>query len=441
MKRWSKYLAILLSAVLAFSLTLTSVSASSSTRYAYSVGVDHGFVWPWSNELEGDFTKNVDYASIAYGMISGVTSYKNYEPTYQYMRGNNPNTGTPRMSSAILFFNGHANYDHIAFNHNNSYGDYATGVYYGYDYDSPTSGYKYAGLLSYDMSTVELVSFVGCSTAAGPTNLTTRAVAQGAKTAVGFSADIHSRFNSGPDWLKKYHDALANGHTVSEAVNYATNSHPNSDLGDYAVIQGSQSTRISSSRTKTLSLADYGTQYSANIPVQLRTLMEYNGERLNKVNKLLDGLILKLQEINPAFEPEHYVVTAQEYVENEGVGVIKLWRYIGEVRTSSVYLAFVNNGIIDTISDRTDAATKKKGLSEKAILEKVEKFKASLNTNRILSEIAARNQGDSVNIVNAKERYEYDEATGELFYVLDYTLEYEKLDGVRSAEEYRVKLN
>lgn len=443
MKRVSKIIVVFIISFLTFSLTLLPVSAST-TRYSYSVGVNHGFVWPWSNDLEGDFTGNVDYASTAYGMISNVTSYKNYTPAYEYMRGNNPNTGKPRMSSSILFFNGHANYDHMAFNHHNNNGEYATGVHYSTDYDSPTSGYKYAGIQSYDMNTVELVSFVGCSTAAGQTNLTTRAVSQGAKTAVGFSDDIHSRFNFGPDWLKKYHDALANGYTVSGAVNYATNAHPNSDLGDYVVIKGNSSNKISSNKqSKSLSLSEYGKQYRSHIPVHLSTIMKYNGNRLNKVDHHLDELIKKIKEINPEFEPEKYELRAQEYNEEEGLGIIKFTYYIGDVRTSSVYLAFVHNGVVDIISDRTEDQTKMKNqhVFEEALSAKVSEFKTSLNSDNIVHEISSKYAGKSIHMNNVKERYEYDYETGNLYYVLDYTLEYVEIDGVRSAEEYRVKIH
>ena len=204
-RTFKRTLCLVLSLVLitATMSTMNVFAATTANQYAYSIGCDHGS-WAWLlGGYEGDFTDNVDYAATCYGMIGSITSsYKNYEPTYSYMRGNNPD-GTRRIASKIVFLNGHANYDCLIHNHRNDDGDYATGVYIGNDYNS-TSGYKYAGFGSTNMSTCDHISLVGCSTASnGDYNITWKAVNKGANSALGFTDSIHSRSSAGETWLEK----------------------------------------------------------------------------------------------------------------------------------------------------------------------------------------------------------------------------------------------
>ena len=182
MKGLKKLLSTFLVGTMALSTSPISVDAANTTTYyAYSIGGDQG--------TAGDFSSNVYYAHVCYGMISGITSYYNNMPTVSYMKGNNP-AGARKIGSRIVFLNSHANNEEMVFNYQQLVGSYYTGVYYGYDTTNDV------GLLSTNMSGVDLISFVGCSTGAGTTNLPSRAVSHGATTAVGFTNSCRSRFVS-----------------------------------------------------------------------------------------------------------------------------------------------------------------------------------------------------------------------------------------------------
>jgi hypothetical protein len=213
-------------------------STPSSSRYAYSIGCDFGISIPLIDELEGDFTPNVNYAATVYAMI-GYSSQYSYNPTHAYLKGNNP-AGTDRLGSPVVFLNGHASYDNLLLGDTVDSGERRCGVYYGADFTSSTTGYTYAGLQSRNLAGVKLISFVGCETAATSTNLCTRAVAgvNGADAALGFTDNIHSRSPEGQLWLQKYNDALAFGYTVDDAVEYAKALVLGSDLSTYADVIG-----------------------------------------------------------------------------------------------------------------------------------------------------------------------------------------------------------
>lgn len=211
--------------VLVCSPMVSSAASVAATKYAYSIGCNHGIVLPG---LSGDFTPNVEYAAGAYGRIAGVRSYRNFSPDDKYILGNNPN-GARRIASDVVFLNGHGSNKTIMFNPGNVGGNYATGVRCGIDYIE--NGYKCAGLDSTNMRTCDHISFVGCSTASnGLDNLTWKAMSKGATSALGFKRDITSRSTRGKKWLRKYNDALANGYSIFKSVAYA-NAAVSCDLG------------------------------------------------------------------------------------------------------------------------------------------------------------------------------------------------------------------
>ncbi len=192
-------------------LVPSAKALASTNSNAWSVGAKY-------SEKIGDIDTRSDAKTAAdyYGSL-GYNSYYSYEPTYQIMRGQFQN-GYKRMESAIQFYSGHGNYDHIAFNANNLGGDYKTGVYYGSDFDSST-GYKYAGVQSYDFSGVKLITFAACDTASTDDNICKRAYDNGAKTTIGWTKTVGA--GSHTNWLKRYNDYLNKGYTVKQSAAHA----------------------------------------------------------------------------------------------------------------------------------------------------------------------------------------------------------------------------
>jgi hypothetical protein len=248
-------------------------STPSSSRYAYSIGFDYGS--KDSNDphdYEGDSTPSAYYAATVYGM-AGYSSYYSFYPTYEYLSGANPG-GAGRLESDVIFLCGHASPISLAFGDVGGSPDNMCGVYYTGDQDNrSTSGYWYAGLQQQgrDLSGVKLISFFGCDTAgysgdaaSQSDNLCTRATDSSrdngnyADAALGFTDSIYPFYGfsidgwlfgdplnaSGPEWIKRYNDALVAGCTVNAAVDYANGINTFNDWGESAHIEGDGSITI-----------------------------------------------------------------------------------------------------------------------------------------------------------------------------------------------------
>ena len=409
-KRIPRIIATALSLLVAVGIG-TSTPASAATtanKYAYSVGVDHGFVWPWSSDSSGDFTPNVNYACTAYGMISNVSSYKNYQPTYTYMRGNNAN-GNRRIASDIVFLNGHGNSDCIAFNHDNDWGDYATGVYINNDYDS-TSGYEYAGFCSTNMNSCDHISLVGCSTASnGDTNITWKAVDKGANSALGFTDSINSRTSDGKGWLQKYNDALANGYTISRCLTYANSFYSSSNLGTYAKIYGSSlNTVASSSKSSSNEL----TNVTTNIP--LSRLNNVVDSEIMIESKQIELILSKIKNIDSSFEANDYKMTINMFAPQDGNGMITFSYYIGEnIKTNKAYIAVIeNNTVVEIIANNVVTDMLNSKIPVNINVEAMENAVIQHQKNNDIESKACSVQ----NITSINNNYYFDFITNELRY-------------------------
>lgn len=345
--------------------------SASAVEYAYSIGHDFGIDKPFVSDYEGDFTENVSYAATVYGML-GYKSYYNYNPDYNYLRGKNPGSAD-RLGSSVIFLNSHAAYNNILCGDTVDDDEHRCGVHRDTDFTSTSSGYTYAGLESWDLSNVKLISFVGCNTASTDDNLCTKAVKMGADCAIGFTSNIHSRTSDGKKWLVCYHNALANGSSVEEAIDAATTAVPNSDLGDFVDPSGDPGIKLLLSKavrsnTATESLTTYErfcnvvansqtTNYQIDIDVA--DVVKASGSfdfALVETNRYIDlsevkdqyqDIISIMAANDPDFDMAHY---ANEYADN--TGIIKLRYYIDDIQTSAVTVFEIEyNGNIFSITN------------------------------------------------------------------------------------------
>lgn len=383
----------------------------SSLEYAYSIGCNHGLSGISTGDLTGDFTGNVKYAANQYGTISTLESYYNIEPTIGYMRGNNP-AGTRRIGSKLVFLNGHANNEHMSFNHENSYGDYATGVFYGYDWNNSPGNHSYVGIQSTDMSKVKLISFVGCNTASETSNLCTRSIDQGATTAVGFTHEINSRNTRGPQWLERYNNCLASNYVVAGAISNATAFEPNSNLGDYAKIYGNSSAVVKSVSGGIYSQSDISKPYSdadkvkvVNYRYPINFEESIIGEPLSKYQNELNGVIEKIRQIDSSFEIENYRITYNPLSDDKSIGMLKLLYCIGENHEIETNKAFILDCLDGEIVSIKYIARAMDEFSLKAVIAKANKFVSS--QQRVKS---------SDSTYSEFEKYYYDIDTGILTY-------------------------
>lgn len=372
---------------------------ASATSYAYSIGVNHG-----TSNLGrvGDFTANVLYANTCYGMIPGMNSYYNCLPTQDYMKGNNP-AGVRRIASNVVFLNGHGDSQNMFFNHNNSGGSYDTGVYYGSDTT------KSVGISSTIMSGVDLISFVGCNTASGNDNLTSRAYDRGANTAVGFTDLMHSRTSDGQGWCRAYNDALTNGYTISGAISYATDCYPNSDLGTCAKLYGSSTNTITSggsakAQEKIIPL------YINDVNIPLENVCSQNVTYSESLGENYSPLIKSITDIDPSFNPEDYSVYVNMFTGDETEGIIVFTYQIGGlIDTNYAFVANVSDGTVKSITSKFDG---KPVVNEDELLEKAQNY--SFTESRAASQASTlRAEKD---VVSEKDSYKYDYETGKLTY-------------------------
>lgn len=392
-----------------------SLPASAATmKYAYSVGVDHES--NGDTDLSGDFTGNVDYASTCYGMISGFSSYYTNNPSVAYLKTQTNPNGTRKLASDIVFLNAHGNYNVMAF------GDsLGSGVYYG---ANATGGsYTYAGLTSIStMSTVDLISFVGCKTAYSTSNLASVAYNQGATTSIGFTDNINSRNTNGPRWLERFHDYLCNGYTVSKSISYATADVPNSNLGTYIKVYGSSSNILSSSSTS--NFATDTTTYNLD-GVEEKII----ANSINRINqKSLNTVISIAEDAVPSLDASEYVITTNMFADDGQTGFIKLTYCIGEqIETNCVYIIIIENGeATSVISNSISANSEKTAKSystesdiESILLDAVSEFESQSQKERLSSatENISRELESSDTLIQTTEGYYYDYDTNELTYV------------------------
>lgn len=328
--------------VLLFILGIECAYAYNASRgTAYSIGTDYSGFWPWQGDI--NTSQDAILAQTTFGTM-GFNSYYNTMPTYQYMRGNNPYTGFPRMESKILFLSGHGNYNHIAFNYKQNGGDYMTGVYYGYNWDS-SSGYKYAGIYSYNMNKVGLIVFGACKTANGLDNISKRANSIGARTTIGWtvsiSADSHSK------WFQNFlYELSKSGRIVNAAVNYANSfSYNDNGVKNMIVYGDTQYVPTWDVGSETMYLVTnhqpQNTRYYVKIKLEKNYTMDSLGEIINSYIQ---------NNIDKNFDIKNYMF------EINGEGTRKYYDFnllINGAMSDSAYTVVIDDNEIVEIVDNT----------------------------------------------------------------------------------------
>lgn len=193
---WASILAIML----AVSILASTSAFAAKTPLAISAGKNFG---------EGvNTTQDATDASNAYKR-AGYTVKTFTNPIKSNFNATN-------LRADILFFSGHANPNLISFGTLK------------FTCQSGTTNSDYINLWN-TAANQKLITFAGCNTAgendkngssgSDESNITMRAVERGADAAVGWTTTVSA--GSHTNWLKRYNDALADGKTVSEAIDKA----------------------------------------------------------------------------------------------------------------------------------------------------------------------------------------------------------------------------
>jgi len=364
----------LLATLLMIVMTLGTFTAyASGGDYAYSIGTNYDAgLFDSDIDTSGDAT----YAATAFS-LAGYSSYYNIKPTVSYMTGNNP-AGNPRLESNVLFFSGHGNTDHMSFNYKKSGGNYATGIIQGNYWESPTTGYKYAGVEDYNMGSVELVVFGGCNTAKGSDNITNDVVQNGASAAIGWTASVSASSHS--YWLERFVDELAAGSTVAQAKQYADSFNYNDSNVRNGYIYGDTSLKLSNAVASNLKnvqiVASVDFVELQNSEKTKNRKVEIEKElRINSMKSVESGdLISLLNSEDASFSLDNYKIVE---IESENSKIIEFIKLIDGCETNSGFTVFVKDELVTDIyknniekcNEKTEI--KKPSINEKKILEEV----------------------------------------------------------------------
>lgn len=401
----------IVSGFLAVSICLSTnyVYSDSQKKYAYSIGVSY---YHEDSETYDNFITNVTSAKTAFSSMPSITkSYLKTTPTFTYLKSSNPN-GYRVIGSDIVFLNSHANPSEIVFKYESGSSVIKTGVTKGAD----TS--KYVGISSTDMSNVDLISFVGCSTASGSSNLTRAAITSGANAAVGFDSTISSRTSSGKLWLESYVNNLADGASISYAVYLAGVDSPNSSLKEHVCLFGLGVPYPLPSNSLN-QLSPYNVNYPERDRIKIQVDSNQRISTNNAINAFdnIDSIIDIISDVDKDFSIDNYKVSKNVYNSEQNTGAVYFTYYINDfIKTNKCYSAYIENGQLKEITSSLDKKTHFNSTANtEELAKKADEFMPALSYSSQFS-MLYKNYAD-----NTKE-YVYDYETNTLSYIeVNYT--------------------
>ena len=451
-KQFEKSTFILLITFLFLMLMTNNVKAA---KYAYSIGTNFDNS---GTGFGGDCAAVAREADNVYSTyLTGVSSYLSVTPTYTYMRGDNP-AGYRRIGSSVVFICGHGYSTNIICASSNT-NSYRTGIYYGTDCAlTADNGQKYtfAGLQSTNMNNNDLITFYGCNTGTGSTNLLTRAVSKGSTCAVGFKDEIYGLTDASKSWVKYYNLRICSGVSVAAAISNATSRYPNADVGAKVTTRGSTGITLSSNmslnsgRIKNIAFASDTDVISAFKPIEDQYQIissnetELNLTKDNIVNEPLgeykeqyEKIINEIKEFDEEFNVSEYKVTYNLYDEDGKNGYILFTYYIDDIiETNKVYMVNINDGKIINImlagiekeniknidNINLEFTINKVKEFEETKVDKIRKEKLdgySLSNIKVNNSKKIIKSSISDEINSAEEKYSYNFNTEELIYTLN----------------------
>lgn len=202
MKNYSlkRYFVGALSALVLIACVLSPAKAYASSGLAVSAGKDFG---DGVDTRQDAIDASAAYADAGYSTVTFQT------PTKSDFTSEN-------LKADILFLSGHGNADVLSFGT------------FKFVCQSGTANSNYTNLWN-TAKNQKLITFAGCNTAGGDSknggsgastdSITKRVVDQGAEAAIGWTTTVSA--GSHTNWLKRYNNALADGKSVSQAINAA----------------------------------------------------------------------------------------------------------------------------------------------------------------------------------------------------------------------------
>lgn len=224
-----KFMVVVISMMMLLSFGITAYAASASET-AYVYGFDYG-------------ADDVNTTAIAdqermYLANLGYQAYCNTKVSASFAIGTSPTTGTSRMNSGVVAFNGHAGPGSCQFRDDKGNNTYLTAIKSG-------SGYSKFG--DTDMSNCKAALFFGCNTASTERDstygtLTTKAVEKGADCSFGWKESVYT--DSATTFRERMFYFLRYGYAVKDAAANAASEMPWLDATKKYVVSGTGTTKL-----------------------------------------------------------------------------------------------------------------------------------------------------------------------------------------------------
>ena len=363
-----------------------SIPSFADNCTAYCVGVNY---YDPSNNKYGDFRTSAYNAKCYYDGINNISASYSTTPTKTKLINH--------IDNNVIFLNSHAESNGITFIYDSGSGNQTVcGIKTG------NSNANYVGLNDYSLSNVNLISFVGCDTALGTSNVTLASVLRGADSAVGFNAHINSRTSNGASWLNAYNGYLAQGYTVENAIAYANNNASLSDLDDAVQLYGYASTQIAPNSSK----GSPNLLENLDIPVDF-----VYGDKTVLDEKSVQKIYSLLNKYISSEELKSYRITQNIFSKDNKSGTITFEYYINDsIQTNKAYTVYIKNGIAkELLYSLTDLKDNAKRTDEDSLLKKYYSFK-------IPESISDKLNVSAENIESVVSEYKYDYKTDIMMY-------------------------
>lgn len=329
------------------------------------------------------------------GANMGYINYLYTKPKYSVLSTLPSTLASTSKKDTILFFNGHANSNHMTWNSNNT-GDYKTGITK--LSNDTTDGYKFVKINNF--SNVVLAIYMGCGTAQNSNdNLPKYGYENaGQKFTIGWSAQyIYDRDTD--EWTKYFYDALKTATTVKKAIdkansyNYRNNTYMKSTI------------TFGRDRAYTYAYA------RNNELIDINTKLESKNIKLNKNSALNQNDNIKYikENFDNNFNVDDYI---EEVTTNKEQTIYTYSLKINGIKSNIGYTIIKSNveNNIELVNNMND-----KNISQLKDMKKVENTANISEEELIMKALSKHNESKTIISYNSSQKY-YDAVKDVLYF-------------------------
>ena len=235
------------------------------------------------------------------------------------------------------------------------------------------------------MLNTQLVTFAGCKTAEGTTNLASKAHDYGAIASVGWTTSV--TVDSLNAWLSRFNDYVTSSHSVQASVNYANGF-------TYLPLTGVKNAKIYGNNGWIPHVSDEGLAAPADPEIALQR-EEF------VLSKSIDTVMSRLGL-------DHSTTDIRIHESYPGYYTIDFVQMIGPVETDSVYIAFIENYKVSEIIDHSYSID---DTEKKSILYAIDAYTGSRHLDNMKLALEAVDVHAEKKSISQESCYYYKEGT------------------------------